>query len=429
MRNKKILSTVVASALAATTMAVPVMAADGGNIDVPVTTKTAVIRVQVPTKMDISVNQFEMGDGGSQIYSTPFDMINRSEIPVKISVTSTAELKATTKLVGTKADAESSKTEGEVWMAVAAETAADSYADGADTAIKDLTDENKNVTSFVQGTDADAAKGTANQTFYMDKSGTMKYKLLNSNEAAADIEYAQFYELTLQSVAGADALAALIAENDVYVAAGAAADGQDLTKEAKGTAHTYDAGEKYYTAALEATAKGDVDSSKLYVYGNGEAATDGVAAFRYIGKLSGAQETWTKDDITKVSIKYDILGVQESKYNDVKADCVYGLYNEPAPTEKAPSIPTATAKMVSGQPATFNVDLGAGDLKATGITSVTNAGTTTAIPTSAYSFKDGVLTITADRVNTLLSANLSSKKYDVIFNDKDKTVVTITLEK
>ena len=57
MRNKKILSTVVASALAATTMAVPVMAADGGNIDVPVTTKTAVIRVQVPTKMDISVNQ------------------------------------------------------------------------------------------------------------------------------------------------------------------------------------------------------------------------------------------------------------------------------------------------------------------------------------------------------------------------------------
>lgn len=276
--------------------------------------------------MDISVNQFEMGDGGSQIYSTPFDMINRSEIPVKISVTSTAELKATTKLVGTKADAESSKTEGEVWMAVAAETAADSYADGAATAIKDLTDENKNVTSFVQGTDADAAKGTANQTFYMDKSGTMKYKLLNSNEAAADIEYAQFYELTLQTVAGADALAALIAENDVYVAAGAAADGQDLTKEAKGTAHTYDAGEKYYTAALEATAKGDVDSTKLYVYGNGDAATDGVAAFRYIGKLSGAQETWTKDDITKVSIKYDILGVQESKYNDVKADCVYGLY-------------------------------------------------------------------------------------------------------
>ncbi len=316
----------MASALAATTMAVPVMAADGGNIDVPVTTKTAVIRVQVPTKMDISVNQFEMGDGGSQIYSTPFDMINRSEIPVKISVTSTAELKATTKLVGTKADAESSKTEGEVWMAVAAETAADSYADGAATAIKDLTDENKNVTSFVQGTDADAAKGTANQTFYMDKSGTMKYKLLNSNEAAADIEYAQFYELTLQTVAGADALAALIAENDVYVAAGAAADGQDLTKEAKGTAHTYDAGEKYYTAALEATAKGDVDSTKLYVYGNGDAATDGVAAFRYIGKLSGAQETWTKDDITKVSIKYDILGVQESKYNDVKADCVYGLY-------------------------------------------------------------------------------------------------------
>ncbi|MCI8938501.1 MAG: hypothetical protein HFH12_00700 [Dorea sp.] len=337
MRNKKLFATAVATALAAT-MAMPVMAApDGGSIDVPVTTKTAVIRVQVPTKMDISVNQFEMGDEGSQIYSTPFDMVNKSEIPVKVSVTSTAELKATTKLVGAKTDAESSQEEGEAWMAVAAETAADSFADGAATTIKDLTEANKNVTTFVQGTDADAAKGTASQTFYMDKSGTMKYRLLNAAEDASEIEYAQFYELTAQTVGDAADLTALIADNDVYVATAAAADGQDLTKVVKGGTHPYAAGEVYYTAALDATPKASIDAAKLYVYGNGDAAADGVAAFRYIGTLSGAQETWTKDDISQVTIKYDILGVQEGKYNTVKSDCTYGLYNDPTPP--APAIP------------------------------------------------------------------------------------------
>ena len=68
MRSKRLLSTVVASALVATTMAMPVMAADGGQVEVDVTTKTSVIRVAVPTSLEVAVNQFEKGDGGSQIY-------------------------------------------------------------------------------------------------------------------------------------------------------------------------------------------------------------------------------------------------------------------------------------------------------------------------------------------------------------------------
>lgn len=42
MKSKKVLSTVVASALVATTMAVPAMAAEGGSIDVPVDRKSVV---------------------------------------------------------------------------------------------------------------------------------------------------------------------------------------------------------------------------------------------------------------------------------------------------------------------------------------------------------------------------------------------------
>ena len=73
MRNKKLLSTIVATALVTTTMALPVVAADGGEVDVDVTTRTAVIRVQVPTSLEIAVNQFEKGDKGSQVYSEQRD--------------------------------------------------------------------------------------------------------------------------------------------------------------------------------------------------------------------------------------------------------------------------------------------------------------------------------------------------------------------
>ena len=90
MRNKKLLSTVVATAMIAT-MAMPVMAADGGQVDVDVDTKTAVIRVQVPTSLAVAVNQFEKEDKGSQIYSEPFPITNMSEIPVELTVDSELE--------------------------------------------------------------------------------------------------------------------------------------------------------------------------------------------------------------------------------------------------------------------------------------------------------------------------------------------------
>ena len=45
MKTKKVLSTAVASALVAAQMVMPVMAAGGVSVDVPVTTKTAVISV------------------------------------------------------------------------------------------------------------------------------------------------------------------------------------------------------------------------------------------------------------------------------------------------------------------------------------------------------------------------------------------------
>lgn len=331
MRNKKLVSTVVASALVATTMAMPVMAAEGGELPVVVQTKTAVIRVKVPTSMEIAVNQFELADAGSQIYSNAFTMENMSEIPVKVGVTSTVELKDTTKLLASKAAAGSSTKAGEAWLAVAAQTDDDDYTDGS-TALADLAESNKNVKTFAQGTGADAVKGTAGQTFYLKESGTMAYKLLNTTEDPATIEYAQYYKLTPITLTASkeDAeLTELIKSQDIYSAT--VGDGAVVTKTNKGTtAPTYATGTTYYTAAMSATAKDDIAAGRtdLYMYGDGTAdAADGKAGFRYIGKLSGGQEDWSKEDITKVTIKYDIAGVEASKYSAIPAaDLTYGLY-------------------------------------------------------------------------------------------------------
>lgn len=333
MRSKKLVSTVVVSALVATTMAMPVMAAEGGELPVNVQTKTAVIRVKVPTSMEIAVNQFELADAGSQIYSDPFTMENMSEIPVKVGVTSTVELKDTTKLLASKTAVGSSTKAGEAWLAVAAQTADGDYKDGS-TELADLTESNKNVKVFAQGTGADAAKGTAGQTFYLKQStGSMAYKLLDTTEDPAAIEYAQYYKLTSITLTASNEqseLNELIKTQDIYSVATVGA-GATVTKTAKGsTAPTYTSGTTYYTAAISATAKSEVPASRtdLYMYGNGTVdTTDGKAGFRYIGKLSGAQEDWSKEDITKVTIKYDIAGVEASKYTAIpSADLTYGLY-------------------------------------------------------------------------------------------------------
>ena len=361
-RSKKFLSAAVVSAIAAAQMAMPVMA-DGGSFDVDVTTTTPVIRVVVPTSMTIAVNQFEMGDAGSQIYSSDFAMENRSQIPVKVSVMSTATLKDTTTLLESKADVATAGA-GEAWLAMAAMTAASDYKDGS-TAFADLAETSKNVTTFVQG---EGTSATAEQKFYLAAAGTMKGKLLNANESAADIAYAQFFEVTAQTVADGTALTALLANSDVYVATAAAADGQELTYVAKGGTHTFAAGEVYYTAAAVPTAKEDIDAAKLYMYGDGtKATTGGEAGFRYIGKLSGAQETWTKDDITKVNVAYDIVGVDTTRYGAIAAEpgFTYGRRQS-----AAPSIAVTEYTVDPAAKTEITVNLGSGDLGAKGVKSV-----------------------------------------------------------
>lgn len=450
MKRKKLLSTAVAGTLVAAQMVMPVMAADGGEVDVNVTTKTAVIRVEVPTTLAIAVDQFMMSGDNTQISSGAFEMTNKSAVDVKVTVTSTAKLAATTKLVATKAGAADSTKEGEAWLGVAAKSSATSYDDPttdtsdnsdsenpvADTpeTISTLTEANKNVATFVQGTGEDAAKGTATQVFYLAKgTGDVGYKMLNAGEDASAINYAQFYLLTKDTTAtgvGADELAALIKDNDVYVATAAADNGQSLELVAKGGTHTYSATEIYYTAAATPTAKASLESDKLYVYGaTANAATGGAAAFRYLGTLSGKQESWTNTDIEKITIKYDIVGVTAEKYSDVATDVKYGLYIAATPAEAAPSITGTTVTFSKANGAEITVDLGAGDLAATGIASVATVGGDGKDYTWAaadYSFAGSKLTMNKTAQYLAGVSTGSTRKVKITFNDTAKTMVELT---
>lgn len=387
MKGKKLLSMLTAGALAVT-MAMPVMAADTGTVDVDVATKSAVLRVTVPTSLAVAVDQFEMTNTGTQIYSAPFTMENNSAIAVKVDVTSTADIKAGTKLLASKAAAEASTAEGEAWLAVAAQTSDGKYIETTGKDVGDLTEESLNVKTFAQGTDADADKGTAAQTFYLKKASAEKYKLLNAGESAANISYAQFYELTPQTVADANALTALLKDNDIYVATAVAADGQALTFVAKGGTHSYNASDVCYTAAITPTSKASIDPSKLYVYADGTVdATDGKAAFRYIGNLSGAQEEWSDTDITNVHINYAIVGVRDTKYDEVKDDCVYGLY-APTPDEVTGTqitngggntifdTPAKLATQMKAYSVVFRFDTSATDVSGLSVTKIVVDGTT-----------------------------------------------------
>lgn len=357
MRNKKLLSTIVATSLVAT-MAMPVMAADG-EVDIDVTTKTGVLRVEVPTSMAVAVDQFEIANAGAQIYSEEFPMVNKSEIAVQVDVTSTVTVGSGVELVASK----DGLTGNQAWLATAAMTASGSYditatADTTENAW-DLSEANSNVATF--GTDK-----TAKQTFYLEKaddSADVEYKMAitDANKKGGE-SYAKFYELTPVSITVDNStetsqLQNAVNADDVYVVENDTtsspqkpeADGKAMTKIAKGTdlananpAITYAATNNYYTAAAEASA---LDASKKYVYAAmNTAGTNGAAGFTYIGKLSDEKATWTNTDISNIKIEYDITGVTATNYGDKATNCTYGLYTEPVP---APTEVTGT-KITNG---------------------------------------------------------------------------------
>lgn len=342
MRNKKLLSTVVASALVATTMVMPAMAADQGEVNVEFTTKNPVIRVQAPTSILAAVDPLEMNTAGTQIHSTDFTLVNKSEVPVKIDVKSVVTLGTGVTLVDAKQKAIDSKdkTKSEAWLAVAAQTSSGKYIETANKTAGDLTEADKNVATFK----TEASESAANQTFYLNKTtdttATTGYTLIAPESGAGkkdadaykkELTYAQVYELTVDTTISDDAtLLSELAQKDIYVGT-ADTDGTTLKLLPAGTT-TLDAADKwatsnkYFTAGTENALTSDanpITDGKKYVYGEASAAgTD--TAFRYIGKLGSGKTSWSDADIDEMDITYSIYGLTGDDYS--AANTQYGLY-------------------------------------------------------------------------------------------------------
>lgn len=361
MRNKRLLSTVVAGALAATTMAMPVMAADQNSVTVDFTTKTPVIRVVAPTSILAAVDPLEMNTSGTQIHSTDFELTNKSEVAVGIDVKSVVTLGSGVTLVDTKAGAIAStdSARSDAWLAVAAETSDGKYIEAADKTAGDLTEADNNVTTFK----TESSESSASQTFYLNKgTGDAAYKLMlpvaTGGKSAAqykeELNYAQVYELTEQTYADEAGLLADLATKDVYTGGSTETDGAALTLIPAGTksldtTNAFDKdNKKYYTAsadnALTATDSAkQITDAKKYVYGEGGEGDD--TAFRYIGKLGSGKTSWTDADISQMTITYSIYGLTDDKY--AAANLEDQLY-KPVTTPATSSIPESVQIPASG---------------------------------------------------------------------------------
>lgn len=98
---------------------------------------------------------------------------------------------------------------------------------------------------------------------------------------------------------------------------------------------------------------------------------------------------------------------------------------KPRPESMAPSIGKTFYVMEKGRDIRLSVDLGAGDLGGTGITSIT-AGATT-LSSQQYALSGRILTIKGSYVTTLMNQDVTSQEHIITFNDKAKTQIAITL--
>jgi len=353
MKNKKLLSTMLAATLAATTMSMPVMATDdGGKLDVDVTSKKTVMRVQVPTSMAVEINQYEVGESGSQITcAKAFDMQNLSQMAVKVDVTSTVDLKQGVVLANTKEGAKKSKSGDVAWLAAVAQTSGDVYDDETTTEVEDsfgkLKETNANVETFVQSGDV---LGKAEQTFYLEAaSGDVTYKWVNSGDAK-DVKFARFFELAGEMDSSGDVISQVKTE-DVYVVKSGDVSKAELKKLDKGSTDAqvqskFESGDLAYVASGDATEP--TGNTTKYMYGE-LASTDGKAAFRYIGSLSGVDgEKWSSEKIKMVHIAYNITGLTSEQYTDVKDECTYGLYKAANANKMITFDTTGLIKMATG---------------------------------------------------------------------------------
>lgn len=96
-----------------------------------------------------------------------------------------------------------------------------------------------------------------------------------------------------------------------------------------------------------------------------------------------------------------------------------------------PSLVGSSFTMTAGQPFEVQVNLGSGNLKATGIASISfeRDGSDVAIGSTRYTFADDTITFESSWVDSQLAGITTSRTYKIVFNDTANTEKTFTVTK
>lgn len=169
--------------------------------------------------------------------------------------------------------------------------------------------------------------------------------------------------------------------------------------------------------------------------GAGEKAATGISTITY--DKSGTQTTLAAENYTFVNGVLTIKSSYTDKLLSITSRDYVITFNDAAKTKviftlqtvAAPSIATTTYTISTGTDVNIKVDLGAGDLAATGISTITydKSGSETTLGVENYTFADGVLTIKSSYIDKLVGA-IGSRDYTVTFNDAASTKIVITLK-
>lgn len=163
------------------------------------------------------------------------------------------------------------------------------------------------------------------------------------------------------------------------------------------------------------TAQGDL-ATKLEM-----SVLGGVAGFTLTGAVN-ADADWSEADAAAITIT-PTYAVTDATGSEVAVDnAAYNQVNL-VPANAAPSVPEKTYVMTAGQDVEVEINLGAGDLAATGVASVSYvaAGKTYSFASGEFKIENGKLVLSHSKTDTFANAGIKNREITILFNDTAKT--------
>lgn len=116
-------------------------------------------------------------------------------------------------------------------------------------------------------------------------------------------------------------------------------------------------------------------------------------------------------------------------YAERESDSTAPELAENAVADAAPSVESKTYIMTAGQDVLVDISLGAGDLAATGVSSVSYvvSGKTYSFASGEFNVEDGKLVLNHSKTDVFVNSNVKNREITILFNDAAKTTGKVTL--